>query len=1356
MRSFASRAFVAMGVISALGLGCGSSGGGGACGGLKPLPSQPTPLGLPSSQVIEGGIQARITPQGMQKLESVIPTLFSNMLGGGFCASGSNTLVNVLGQKVVVCDHSDCPGGATGCPAFVYLDSAQRPSSNTPPPPFPPAAANDEDNKDRILITLNDSPDSPTMTVDATFDVLVPLWGELDTTFGNSGCYFYAYDTHVGDDSQDPIHIIVNIQLGVDPTTGELTIHLANNNPIQLVNLGLTMSATGGGVCDFIGSFLGDIVSFVSGALQSAIGNFIINLLRPQIDALLQSFLPKPPGLAGVVDTHALLANFDAPQGAALETFVVAGGYVASSNGGLTLGVMSGMNSDRDESTRTPDLVSESSLCVPIRPTPSLGVAPWNLPLQPARNDFTLLPADQFAGNPDPTYMGMPQDVAIGVSRTFLDLAGFHLYNSGTLCLAISGSALPQLNAGTLAVIAPSLSNIVTDKKAPLALVLRPQTPLDFTIGAGDMTDPLLHLGINDMRIDFYAWIEERYVRIFTVALDTNIGLNLTVTNMNMKPAIQPMITGLNANNIKVRVSNTDVLGEDPNQLAQVFPSLVNIAAGALGSAVPSVALPSVAGFSLDNLQITRVQTSQDDFLAIYGSIVNGTGAPLIDWSDPSHPHLAGELQTYAVLENISIPPVAELQKLAIPSVTLKLDASGNNGKPTEWAYRVDGGFWHEWSQDPHPTLQDPAFMLQGRHTLEIRSRVVNQWQTEDTTPSKLELLIDSIPPELHPALDADNKQQLDFNALDIVSDTSALKYAWDENGKRTAWTANATMPLHDALALTQGGAQPLKLYAIDEAGNVGEADVDVGSLDGFHGRSTNPPSSGCGCELGGASESSGSAGAIAIAMLALLVLLRRRAAAALGLVALVALFASGCGCSNAAGRCSVDDDCQRMMCPAGQIPACMQNACGCTPNLALGNVGRFSSMCIIGQEAYVSAYNTDYGDLMIGHVDPPGVVGNWDFVDGVPDEPPDQPSSQIRGGVSDPGDNVGEYTSIQVAASGDPVISYYDVTHKALKFASFGAIRWHNHTVDQGLGPEDTVGKWTSLSIGPDGKPMIAYSAIVFTATNSGEPEGQLRVATATTTQPQSSSDWSVQIVDARPLPLVATPDGGMMVDTGSLLPEGIAIMSSLARKSDGTPGIAYYDRTRGNLRYVEWDPMEMHWNPPVLLDGEAMDGSDTGDVGLYPSLTYDESGVGQISYEDATQDNLLYVNTMDKTPEVADDGYRPDDEMTQDGLPSPVYHLVGDSSSIAAASGQIVIAYQDSTAVQLRLALRDNTTGKWTSQVVAGHANPFAGAYGFYADLKVANGRAIISSYAINQQNDNLTPFWVEVFSVNIGSIM
>jgi len=140
-------------------------------------------------------------------------------------------------------------------------------------------------------------------------------------------------------------------------------------------------------------------------------------------------------------------------------------------------------------------------------------------------------------------------------------------------------------------------------------------------------------------------------------------------------------------------------------------------------------------------------------------------------------------------------------------------------------------------------------------------------------------------------------------------------------------------------------------------------------------------------------------------------------------------------------------------------------------------------------------------------------------------------------------------------------------------------------------------------------------------------------------------------------------------------------------------------------------------------------------------------------VSYENATKDSLFYINNKAKMTELVDDGYHPMDEQTQDGIDSPVWHLVGDSSSIQQQDGTIIVAYQDSTVLMLRLAMRD-TSGKWTKQYVAGHAMPFMGSYGFYANLKVANGQGVLSTYAINQQL-SIPSFYVEVFAINLGII-
>jgi hypothetical protein len=1384
-KQLAAHALVATIVVLAFGTGCG----GGGCAGLQPLPKDskgnyaPAPLGLPSDQVIEGGLQARITKPGMDKLMATIPKLFGSLLGG-ICIPSISQQIGPTCFDITVgaCQSNGCNGGKTqGCPINIQLTSP--------------------DGKDVITATLSDG-NNPVIHIDAKFDVDVPLnidyGGSLFCASASGSCTMDVASQHYGSGTGNPLEITADIQTGIDPTTGELTLHLTT---LQLQNLNFNING-----CGVLGSALNALVGLLNNVVGTAITNLIIQVLQPTLDNLVQSFLPKPLGLAGSLNTGTLLASFSPPSDANLELFVVPGGYVQGKSGGLTLGVMSGTNSDRDQTTRDSSNWSEPNLCIPARMDPNIGGAPWNLPFNAARKDFTLSPAGPFAGMPDPTdSMGATQDVAIGLSRTYLNLLGFHLYNSGTLCLHINGTAIPQLNAGTLSLVIGSLGNILEDKKAPLELVLRPQTPLIFTIGAGTMADPLIHIGITDMRIDFYSWIEERFVRIFTLALDMNLGLNLTVTkDANGAAAIQPTIVGLNAKNVTIRVMNTDLLQETPDSLAQVFPSVINIAAGALGGAIKPITLPSVAGFSLSDLAINRVQTSQDDFVGIFGDITTGGPQALIDWGTPSAPQLVGDVNTLASVARVDVPTVQRIQALfakdplvqaqgARPTVTLHLDAEQTAGRPVEWAYRIDGGFWHDWSTEPNPVIADDAFLLQGHHQIDVRSRVVNQWQTEDTTPVSMDVLIDSVAPELNPARDPEGAEKIFFNGFDIVTPTEKLQYAWlDASGRQSAWGATDSLDANTISAITAGFTRPLVIYSRDEAGNVGQAAIDAGPLLGFHGRTTAPSPSGCSCDIGGAGGGASGRGMALILLAMALVFLRRpktlRAAtgkiAAVVLVAAISLVAAGCGCSNKA-QCSVDDDCLKMQCATGQIPTCATNMCLCVPDVLLGDIGRFSSMVPLGSEAYVSAYNNTYGDLMIGHVSPPGIVGSWDFVDGVPDIAPDQPGSHVRGGIMEPGDDVGRYTSIALDSTSEPIIAYYDKTHGSLKFAIFGVIRWHAYAVDKGSmtleGMGDDIGKWASLSVGPDGTPGIAYSAWVQHGV-SGMPESQLRWAQAKTVTPMSDADWTITVLDSRPLSSNGAPDGGVsdmavgpdmtmppsMIDMAGvdaamappavpyeLLPEGIAIMASAARKPDGSPAVVYYDRTRGNLRYVEFQPSSMKWGVPVILDGEDAKGNDLGDVGLYSSLTFDQAGLGHISYENATLDHLYYMNTMTKKPEIVDDGYHGNDEQTQDGLPSPVWHLVGDSSSIVIlANGLPAIGYQDSTVLELRFANKQKD-GTWNKQYIAGHATPFKGSYGFYANLKTdASGNGVLSSYAINQQKD-IPDFFVEVFALDFGAI-
>lgn len=462
-----------------------------------------------------------------------------------------------------------------------------------------------------------------------------------------------------------------------------------------------------------------------------------------------------------------------------------------------------------------------------------------------------------------------------------------------------------------------------------------------------------------------------------------------------------------------------------------------------------------------------------------------------------------------------------------------------------------------------------------------------------------------------------------------------------------------------------------------------------------------------------------------------------------------------GCNCSENVSRgCTVDDDCRSLQCADGLIPACMEGACTCNQDNLPGDTGRYAAMALRGPVAYVCAYNATYGDLVIGHQQAGARVDNWEFVDGMPEGGvPDNPLSKVRGGVTDAGDDVGKYCSIAMTGYGDPVMSYYDVTHRSLKVATFGAIRWHTHIVDKAGGVNattgDDLGRWTSLTLDKKGAPGVAYYAEVAKGP-SGMRESQLRFAQAKVADPQGPGDWNITVVTTRPMPLLLDPKNPPAI------PEGVALFVSSARKPDDAPVVAFYDRERGNLMYAEYDVGARKWGDPQVLDGEDVMGRDTADVGWYPSVTMDSDGTAHISYTDASHDNLLYVNTRTRTPEVVDDGFRDKDEMTLDGLPSPVFHLVGDSSSIQlAGSGAVLVAYQDSTVLQLRLAQRDPMTGAWKHQAIAGHASPFAGAYGFYAQNRVSGGQAVLSSYAIKNHVSD-PEYWVEIFSVQLGNII
>jgi hypothetical protein len=441
--------------------------------------------------------------------------------------------------------------------------------------------------------------------------------------------------------------------------------------------------------------------------------------------------------------------------------------------------------------------------------------------------------------------------------------------------------------------------------------------------------------------------------------------------------------------------------------------------------------------------------------------------------------------------------------------------------------------------------------------------------------------------------------------------------------------------------------------------------------------------------------------------------------------------------------ECMSDVQCESK-CMMGQVGLCgMDGTCSCVDDIPLGAIGEWMSMAVGPTgTAYVAAYNVGHGDLMFAELAQSGRIpdANWVFVDGLPTGPSPFPQSHVRNGQRDPGPDVGYYTSIVVTATGIPMISYYDATNHALRFAALyngGEITaWTTYALDTGDAAGHTVaGLYTSITVDSMNRPGIAY--LVTKPSNVSE----IRFMQAKIAQPMLATDWTQYVVETRTNPAPPAVD-----TTTADIPYVNGDFITSARKADGSPVLAWYDRPNGQLRAADFSTSSMKFNTPTVVDG-----GNGRDVGWYPSMAITSDGKFHLTYLtflDTIHSNLLYIDQGSTSPQVVDDGYRLDN-VTGSNVPEPVYHLIGDNSGLV-VSNVTAVVYQDGTTADLVLATRSN--GTWSHTTIAGSENPFKGSYGFWATARLDPSELVMASYAINQPNYDS---WVEIFRAPLSSL-
>ena len=242
---------------------------------------------------------------------------------------------------------------------------------------------------------------------------------------------------------------------------------------------------------------------------------------------------------------------------------------------------------------------------------------------------------------------------------------------------------------------------------------------------------------------------------------------------------------------------------------------------------------------------------------------------------------------------------------------------------------------------------------------------------------------------------------------------------------------------------------------------------------------------------------------------------------------------------------------------------------------------------------------------------------------------------------------NIGLYTSLAIGSDNRPRVAYYDEAETALKFAMWNGAVWRNVFVEY----TGEVGKYASLALDGSDNPHIAYY---------NESSRQPRYA---------SCDRGVGCLEAVNWTIEDIPEPG--ADAGTFI--------SLAVEVGGTPHVAYYDATNRRLQYATKPGT---WQNATI---------DSGGVYQFASLALDSAGQPAIAYYDGGGGGRLKYADGRPTwgiPQVVDD---------------PLAGNVGRYASLAFnSSDNPGIAYHDATNLDLKYARWNASSPGWDDAVV------------------------------------------------------
>jgi len=320
-------------------------------------------------------------------------------------------------------------------------------------------------------------------------------------------------------------------------------------------------------------------------------------------------------------------------------------------------------------------------------------------------------------------------------------------------------------------------------------------------------------MSLPELSMDLYVQLDDRYARLFTITADVTMPMSLIFEGCDK---VSPALGDLKMLVTNIKTSNSEMLAEDPKVLEDLIPAVIGLAEPALANLLKPFELPALGSFKMkvnETKGIGNIAGSEAyNHLGIYATLLPaGTAcavtAPL----------------TTAMLKSSVMPKAAEMRlaghPLPWPKAILDVKAMGKDGSP-EFAYRVDDGMWSTFIPATEGTLEisHPRFLLQGVHTLWVRSRVAED-QHGISAPVQVSFVVDFDAPSVSLAPDF-SADRLMVTAHDVVTADSKLEYAYAVGTE----AFSAFGPAREISLSAVDASGGVTVQVRDELGNVGEA----------------------------------------------------------------------------------------------------------------------------------------------------------------------------------------------------------------------------------------------------------------------------------------------------------------------------------------------------------------------------------------------------------------------------------------------------------------------------------------------------------------------------------------------------